>query len=107
MEVHPPDHPIRNLRDFLVHILTIVIGLLIAIGLEQTVEWIHHRHLVETAHRDLHKEIVANSRTLDEDKANLQRVRIALLSDLGNLRAMQAGKAPTNLKIWANWSWDS
>ena len=38
MEVHPPDHAIHSWRDFIIHIATIVVGLLIAIGLEQSVE---------------------------------------------------------------------
>jgi hypothetical protein len=44
LDVHPPHHPSHTWRDFLIHIATIVIGLLIAIGLEQTVEYLHHRH---------------------------------------------------------------
>jgi hypothetical protein len=45
LDVHPPEHTPHTWRDFFIHIATIVIGLLIAIGLEQTVEYIHHRHL--------------------------------------------------------------
>ena len=44
LDVHPPHAPTHTWRDFLIHIATIVIGLLIAIGLEQTVEYFHHRH---------------------------------------------------------------
>jgi hypothetical protein len=35
LEVHPPHHAASSWRDFFIHIATIVIGLLIAIGLEQ------------------------------------------------------------------------
>jgi hypothetical protein len=56
LDVHPPHHAVSTWRDFFIHIATIVIGLLIAIGLEQTVEAIHHRHerseLRETLHRE-------------------------------------------------------
>lgn len=41
MEVHAPDHGIHSWRDFLVHMGTICLGLLIALGLEQTVIFIH------------------------------------------------------------------
>ena len=44
LDVHPPHAPTHTWRDFLIHIATIVIGLLIAIGLEQTVEFVHHEH---------------------------------------------------------------
>jgi hypothetical protein len=43
LDVHVP-HQTHTWKDFFIHIATIVIGLLIAIGLEQTVEAIHHRH---------------------------------------------------------------
>lgn len=46
LDVHPPHEAAHSWKDFLIHISTIVIGLLIAVGLEQTVEWIHHRHQV-------------------------------------------------------------
>jgi hypothetical protein len=38
LDVQPPHHAATSLRDFFVHIATIVIGLLIAIGLKQGVE---------------------------------------------------------------------
>jgi hypothetical protein len=44
LDVHPPHEAAHTWKDFLIHIATIVIGLLIAVGLEQTVEALHHRH---------------------------------------------------------------
>lgn len=44
LDVHAPEHPIGGPRDFLVHLLTITVGLLIALGLENSVEALHHRH---------------------------------------------------------------
>lgn len=105
IDIHPPAHAAHTWRDFFIHIATIVIGLLIAIGLEQALEWNHHRHLVGVARRDLHHEIVANIRTLDLDDQNLYRVRAELLSDLSNLRGIQAGHAPVNATLTANWAW--
>lgn len=59
MEVHPPHHALHSWRDFFIHIGTITVGLLIAIGLEQTVEAIHHHRelteLRESLHRDTEK----------------------------------------------------
>ncbi len=43
-DVHAPHESIHTWKDFIIHIATITIGLLIAIGLEQTVEYFHHRH---------------------------------------------------------------
>ena len=42
LDVHPAHHAASTWRDFFIHIATIVIGLFIAVGLEQTVEAIHH-----------------------------------------------------------------
>jgi hypothetical protein len=44
LDVHPPHHPTHTWRDFFIHIATICVGLLIAIGLEQGVEALHHRN---------------------------------------------------------------
>ncbi|MGH8335618.1 MAG: hypothetical protein ACRETL_02060 [Gammaproteobacteria bacterium] len=41
LDVHPPHEAARTWTDFFIHIATIVVGLLIAIGLEQAVERIH------------------------------------------------------------------
>src|SRR6516162_150479 len=44
LDVHPAHHAASTWRDFFIHIATIALGLLLAVGLEQGVEVIHHRH---------------------------------------------------------------
>lgn len=44
IDVHPPQHGSITRRDFFIHLFTVVLGILIAIGLEQTVELVHHRN---------------------------------------------------------------
>jgi hypothetical protein len=39
LDVHAPHQSAHTLKDFLIHIAAITIGLLIALGLEATVEW--------------------------------------------------------------------
>ena len=60
LDVHPPPHAAHGWRDFFVHIVTIVIGLLIALGLEQSAEGIHHRHQVREARDAIAEERAAN-----------------------------------------------
>jgi hypothetical protein len=48
LEVHAPHEPLTTWKGFFIHIATISIGLLIAIGLEQTVEYFHHREQAAT-----------------------------------------------------------
>ena len=44
IDVHAPHEATHTWTDFFIHIGTIAVGLLIAIGLEQTVEALHHHH---------------------------------------------------------------
>lgn len=60
MEVHPPEHPIFTWKQFLVHMSTVCIGLLIAIGLDQAVEFAHHRHQRHQLEADFRAEGVRN-----------------------------------------------
>ena len=72
LDVHPPHHPAHSWRDFFIHIATIVVGLLIAIGLEQTVEAVHrHSERLELEER-LHREAEENSKALDASRRNWQ-----------------------------------
>jgi hypothetical protein len=48
MEIHKPK-PWHGWREFLKELGTIVLGVLIALGAEQAVEWLHWRHQVEVA----------------------------------------------------------
>jgi hypothetical protein len=44
IDIHPPQKSDHTWKDFFLHIGTIAVGILIAIGLEQTVELIHEHH---------------------------------------------------------------
>jgi hypothetical protein len=60
MEVHPPHKPIHSIKEFMVHLLAITIGLLIALGLESSVEWLHHRHQARDARENIFQEMRTN-----------------------------------------------
>jgi len=66
MEIHHPDKPIHSKKDFIVHMLTVVLGILIALGFEAMVQWGHHRALVREARENLAAEIALNSKALNE-----------------------------------------
>jgi hypothetical protein len=68
LDVHPPHHTPNSWRDFFIHIATITVGLLIAVGLEQTVEAIHHHHQREYLEDQMHEE---SERNLDLVKSQL------------------------------------
>ena len=65
LDVHPPHEAAHSWKGFFIHIATIVVGLLIAVGLEQGVEYLHHRHQAEQLRDELHAEslqILSDSR---------------------------------------------
>ena len=83
MEVHTPKHPVRSLREFLKEVGIIVLGVLLALGAEQTVEWLHWRQQVGITDEALQQEIrkdlgPAYERRVDEQCLN---GRIAHLRD--------------------------
>jgi len=71
LDVHPPEHPAHTWRDFIIHIATIAVGLLIAIGLEQTVEAIHRAH----ERRDLRESLRRESEQIHRRSAAGLRCR--------------------------------
>ena len=67
LDVHPPHHTPSTWRDFFIHIATIVIGLLIAVGLEQSIEAIHHHHQRRQLDEDLRVEAESNVNVIERD----------------------------------------
>jgi hypothetical protein len=59
-DIHAPHAAVRTWRDFLIHIATITIGLLIAVALEQCVESLHHVHQRRQLQQDLLEEAKRN-----------------------------------------------
>jgi len=57
MEVHHKPHPIRSWREFLNEVGIIVLGVLIALGAEQSVEALHWRHKVQDAEESMRFEL--------------------------------------------------
>jgi hypothetical protein len=107
-EVHPSHPAIRTWRDFFVHITTIVIGLLIAIGLEQSVEYVHHRHQLQEARRELLKEVDENRRIVEFNIESTRKAALALDADIAILRAQQSSRSPIPQKLDYSWEpWDT
>jgi hypothetical protein len=69
LDVHPPHERTHTWKDFFIHIATIAVGLLIAVGLEQTVEYFHHRHQLHDLHNQLH-EVLENNLRLEPSVFN-------------------------------------
>jgi hypothetical protein len=81
LDVHPLHEPPHSWRDFLVHIATIVVGLVIAVGLEQTVLFFHHRHQVGELEKQMHEVFTSDLASSTENSRQLIRLR-AYLTEL-------------------------
>jgi hypothetical protein len=105
LDVHPVHGSIHGWRDFFLHIVTITIGLFIALSLEGLIEWHHHRSLVHEAEASLGDEIRANAHTLSGADADIKREYAALKSDVDVLKEIiQTSKTPekSNMEISFN-----
>lgn len=60
MEIHAPEEPLRTWQDILLHLGIVIVGILIAIGLDAIVEWQHHRNLAEEARLNIREEMREN-----------------------------------------------
>ena len=75
LDVHPPHEPVHGWRDFAVHLLTITVGLLIALGLEAMVEAVHHHELAAQARENIEREL---DRNVAHAKANTAKLQSAV-----------------------------
>lgn len=108
MEVHAPHEPIHTWRDFFVHIATITIGLLIAIALEQSVEWFHHRHVVHVARENIRHEIEINRGEAIADLRAVQADEDSMKENVAKGRALRLNAHALDGKhINSQFAWSS
>jgi len=106
VDVHPAHHAPRTWRDFFVHLVTITIGLFIALTLQAGVESLHHRHLVREARENLRREIEINRKHYAENVQNIEKNRSQLAHDIDHLRDLRSGKPiEKNDLVWG-WAWN-
>jgi hypothetical protein len=96
IEVHPPEEPLRGWRDFLIHLATITIGLLIALSLEGCVEFWHHRSLVHEAEESMQVEIRANAKELQGALDDVRKEQEYLSQDIAVMKKIIAHPNETN-----------
>jgi hypothetical protein len=99
LEVHPPHHATNSWRDFFIHIATIVLGLCIAVGLEQTVEYIHHRHQIRDTREALHQEREENRKLFSVNTASFRWQMSQLKNNLRVLTFLQQHPATPEEKL--------
>lgn len=85
IEVHEPHEGVHSWKDALIHIAIIVVGLLIALGLDETAEYIHHRHEARHARELLVEEMAANGLMVQSARYTLAMHEDYLFNDLAVL----------------------
>lgn len=86
LDVHAAHHGIHGWRDFFIHLLTITIGLLIALSLEGWVNGIHRRHLLHEAEASLQTEVETNAKSLNNVSNAIHQHQVELAQDVDVLR---------------------
>jgi hypothetical protein len=96
LDVHAPHEAAHTWTNFFIHLATIVIGLLIAVGLEQTVEYLHHRHQVAEIRRSLAEERHINEVLFTSACSEFRRYAPILAGSLQTIIYLRAhpGAAP-------------
>jgi hypothetical protein len=104
LEVHPAHHAASTWREFFIHIATIVLGLLIAIGLEQTVEYIHHLRELHAAREELRSELEEDIAIADRDLKAIHDLQARLNTDVALLLARRATNNPLTGRLDFTWT---
>ncbi len=89
LDVHPPHGSMHGVRDFLLPLVTIRVGLLIALGLEGCVERQHHRHLVHEAEAGMRREIAENAQGIPSLRKQLADQQRQLDGDIDVLKRVK------------------
>ena len=66
MEIHAPEKPIHTRKEFMFHMFTVVLGILIALALDGMVTWAHHRMLVREARANIATELRNNKEIIQK-----------------------------------------
>ena len=80
----------HGMRQFLLEILVVTVGLFIALGLNDIVDWQSHRSLVRTAEASLHDEVLGNIKTIAVIRGQIRTEQKQLDDDLATLAKLRA-----------------
>jgi hypothetical protein len=88
LDIHAPHESIHTWKSFFVHLGTITIGLLIAIGLEQSVESLHHHRQVREMELKLHQESTDNLEVVAYDLKGCDTLLAAIAANVESLKLL-------------------
>jgi hypothetical protein len=88
LDVHASHGSVHSWKDFFIHLGTIAIGLLIAIGLEQSVEALHHRRQAREMALKLHQESTDNLEVVAYDLKGCDQLLSVIAANVESLKLL-------------------
>lgn len=96
LDMHAPHQLVHTWKDFFIHIATIVVGLLIAVALEQSIEALHHLNQRSKIEDEMHAVLESDVKVDEENFRKLARFRAYLAELRAAVQARLAGQpSPT------------
>jgi hypothetical protein len=89
LDVHLPHRPIEGVGEFFLHLFTITVGLLIAVGIEGAVERHQHRELAAEARETMTAEIRKNASNVADALKDIDQEQQKLKDNLDRVRKVQ------------------
>jgi hypothetical protein len=94
LDVHAQHESIHTWKGFIIHIAAIACGLLLALALEKTVEYLHQSHLLSEARSELAAELEHNRRAWQKNAAEVPRIQRELEVNLRVVHALRYHALP-------------
>jgi prefoldin subunit 5 len=92
MEIHAPEKPIHTRKEFMFHMFTVVLGILIALALDGMVTWAHHRILVREARANIATELRNNRETIQKAVPEIQARQKQLQEMIATIDAVEKSR---------------
>lgn len=99
MEIHPPAKHMESVKDYLIHLSMMTIGLLLALGLDQAVEAHRHHELAEQAKESIVSEIRDNKKEIDSERPRVAHNVENLKHSLAVIEQLLAHRKLTAMEI--------
>jgi hypothetical protein len=104
LDVHAPHESIHTWKSFFIHIAAIAVGLLIAVTLEQTVEYLHHRHQLHQSRQALRSELGQDKKIFEKNIALLQSAEASMEANTTFLQSSSTPREQPTTSL--NYSWE-
>jgi hypothetical protein len=92
MEIHAPEKPIHSKKEFMFHMFTVVLGILIALALDGMVTWAHHRILVREARANIATELRNNKEIIQKAVPEIQERQKQLQEVISTIDEAEKGR---------------